>query len=70
MQSSDTDVIIILIGNMHLAKNRVKVWIRKSRNDLRYINISSIANKFGQQMSQAMPAFHALFGSDYTSTFF
>ena len=41
----------------------------ETKNTLRYVSVNQIYSSLGQLLSSALPAFHALFGSDYTAAF-
>lgn len=70
IRASDTDVGIILIHHAH--KCRANMWMLTgliSKNNLRYVNLTEIANSLGSDVCDALPAIHAFTGSDYTSCF-
>lgn len=75
VKASDTDVLIILLGNMHKFPN-LYIWLannssRKSTNkDEVYINCTDLSKKLGATLCLALPAFHAYTGCDYTAAFF
>ena len=41
----------------------------ETKNTLRYVSVNQIYSSLGQLLSSALPAFHALFGCDYTAAF-
>lgn len=74
IKASDTDVLIILLGNMHklmesesfLASSTTK----KTNNQfVDCINCTDLALKLGIKLCQSLPAFHAFTGCDYTAAF-
>ena len=67
VRASDTDIAVILIH--HAAGFKSKLWMElgtSSNNSRRYISITNVAHTLGQLMCAALPAFHALTGTDYT----
>ena len=70
INSQDTDVLIIVLGFFH------QLQARYNFNDIvidfgltnRY-SVSTIAEKLGTTVCQALPFFHALTGCDTTSAF-
>ena len=72
VRTSDTDILIILLGVFHEFKKNSEIWMEIgeiSRNTLRYININQLHNCLGTKLSKSLLAFHAFTGSDYTSSF-
>lgn len=70
IKSADIDVLILLLGNIELIKANIWMMVdRISRNDLRMINVGTIAAKLGLKLAKCLPAFDALTGSDYTAAF-
>ena len=75
IKSADTDVLIILLGNMHKIKNS-EIWLatslskKRNSNDLNCINCTELASKLGLDLCLGLPAFHAYTGSDYTAAFY
>ena len=70
INSEDTDVLIILLGFFHQLQSKYNfsdVVIDFSRTK-RY-SVSTLAEKLGTSICQALPFFHALTGSDTTSAF-
>ncbi|VVC93252.1 unnamed protein product [Leptidea sinapis] len=74
VKASDTDVLIILLGNMHKFPN-LHIWLAnnsssKSKNKVEvYINCTELSKKLGATLCLALPAFHAYTGCDYTAAF-
>lgn len=75
IQSADTDVLVILLGNMHKMQNS-QIWLasslskKKNSNDFNCINCTELASKLGPDLCLGLPAFHAYTGSDYTAAFY
>ena len=70
----DTDVIVILVGKYHhILTNypQTDIWVAFGKGDYFCLkSISTICTTLGEDMSKALPIFHALTGCDTTSTFF
>ncbi len=71
IRATDTDIMIILLYHV---PNMVgcKVWMdsgMSSDNTRKYITISSIAKGLGVEICNALLAFHAFTGCDYTCAF-
>lgn len=75
VKAADTDVLIILLGNMHNFSN-LEIWLANSTSkksnykDEVYINCTDLSIKLGATLCLALPAFHAFTGCDYTAAFF
>lgn len=75
VKASDTDVLIILLANMHKV-SQTEIWlagsaIKKGNNkDLNCINCTELALKLGSTLCLSLPAFHAFTGCDYTAAFY
>ena len=73
LRTNDTDVLIIALGCMHNMPSKLQLWMEVGTyysNNLRYINISSLAKHMGDTLCRAMPAYHAFTGCDYTASFY
>lgn len=71
VRASDTDILIILLGNMDHLNASLKLWMNLGvGNHERIININEIYKILGNSLSKALPCFHALTGCDYTPAFF
>ena len=72
---ADTDSLIIAVGCFQklLEKHlKLKLWLEmgvETKNTLRYVSVNQIYLSLGQLLLSALPAFHALFGCDYTGAF-
>ena len=72
IRCSDTDILIIALGVFDRIVDDKKVWIdcgKTSDNSRRYVSVNKIYNHFGSNVCKALPALHALTGSDFTSCF-
>ncbi|KAF0748896.1 Uncharacterized protein FWK35_00021465 [Aphis craccivora] len=73
IRCNDTDVLIIILGNMNKFINAVNIWLEVgliSTNNLRYIDVSKLFSSFGIELSTTLLAFHALTGCDFTPVFY
>ena len=71
VRSTDTDVMVILL--YHANKHEADVWValgHSSGNTRRYVHITELANYLSPVLCKALPAYHALTGCDYISSFF
>ncbi len=72
IRTSDTDVLAIAIGNFSKITSGIKLYVEVvliSKNTLRYIDVTSISEKLGPSLSNAIPAFHAFTGCDFSPAF-
>jgi hypothetical protein len=72
IKTADTDVAIIALVNMSKFDDSKRIWIQTGRsrdNSFRYIDLSNLYLKLNPNLSNALPALHALTGSDYTPSF-
>lgn len=61
IRTSDTDIVVIMLGNMEHLQAEVTVWIDLGvGNARRYIDVSAFYNKLGPKISKALPALHAI----------
>lgn len=73
IRCNDTDVLIIILGNMNKFIHSVNVWLEVgliSTNNLRYIDVIKLYVSLGIELSTSLPAFHALTGCDFTPAFY
>ncbi|XP_045463775.1 uncharacterized protein LOC123673332 [Harmonia axyridis] len=71
IRCSDTDILIILLGNMHHLNASLKIWVNLGvGNHERFISVNQVHEILGNSLSKALPCFHALTGCDYTPAFF
>ena len=62
-RTSDTDVLIILLANMHRFDRNTNIWIEagiSSKITLGFVDVSSIYRSLGDLLSRALTGFHAL----------
>lgn len=72
VRGADTDILIILLGNLHKINKNVNIWMEvgvASKNTCRFVDVNAIFNKLGSSMCKSLPAFHSLTGCDYTASF-
>ena len=70
VRASDTDITVILL--YHCNRFQSTLWMdigTVSKNNRRYVNLTAIWKELGPDLCEALPAFHAFTGSDYTSAF-
>lgn len=74
VEANDTDVLVILLGNMEkFASKDLTIWLRGSRgkNNVKdCINCSELASSLGDSLCRSLPGFYAFTGCDYTAAFF
>ena len=70
--ADDSDIFILLLSVAHLFQTDVYFRQGKTtdKDGILYNQIQPLAEYFGEDVCSALPAFHVLTGSDYTSTFF
>ncbi|KAG5868788.1 hypothetical protein JTB14_001697 [Gonioctena quinquepunctata] len=67
---SDTNILIILPGNMDHLNASLKLWMNLGvGNNERFISVNQVYEIVGNSLSKALPCFHALTGCDYTPAF-
>ncbi|GFX71543.1 hypothetical protein TNCV_2695311 [Trichonephila clavipes] len=68
---SDSDILIILLGNLDHQNASLKLWIQWSvGNHERVISINGLYQDLGISLSKALPCFYVITGCDYTPAFF
>lgn len=71
VRCSDSDILVILLGNMDHLSACLKLWIQWGvGNHERLINVNELYQVLGISLSKALPCFHAMTGCDYTAAFF
>ena len=66
----DTDVVIILAGELCQTQPLADIWIAFGMSKkYRFYSINAICASLGEQRSRALPVFHTLTGCDTTSAF-
>ena len=71
VRANDTDILVVLLANQgHLPGK--SIWMELglfTTNNLRYVDVSLLANNLGSRLCQSLPGFHAFTGCDYTPSF-
>lgn len=68
---SDTDILIILLGNLHKISKESKVFIVSGTQKNRLvINVTALYETLEPELCKSLMAFHALTGCDYNPSFF
>lgn len=71
IKCSDTDILVILMGNMKNMKSRSKIWIECGTAAKRHvIDVCKLYDSLGELLCRALPGFHALTGCDYNPSFY
>ncbi|CAH0563075.1 unnamed protein product [Brassicogethes aeneus] len=71
IRSSDTDVLIILLGNMNKVNEALKIWMHIGvGNSQNYINVTQLYGNLGVRICRALPGLHAFTGCDYNPAFY
>ena len=71
IRCSDTDVLIILLGNMEFFNTESTIWMHVGvGNNQRYINVTKLYETLGKDLCVSLPAFHAFTGCDFNPAFF
>ena len=76
VRSTDADNLMIAIGCFQKLQEKYqkrRLWLEmgvETKNTVRYVSVNQIYSSLGQLLSSVLPAFHALFGCDYTAAFY
>ncbi|GFS76305.1 uncharacterized protein TNCV_4668291 [Trichonephila clavipes] len=71
VRCSDSDILIIFLGNLDHLNASLKLWIQWGvGNHERLISINDLYQDLCISLSKALPCFHAITGCDYTPGFF
>ena len=74
VRTVDTDVLVILIGkfqHLRVIQRNLDLWVGfGTGRNFSFISINTICAGLGEARSRSLPVFHALTGSDTTSTFY
>lgn len=71
IRCSDTDICIIMLGNMSALQKDLKITMDLgSGNCRRFVNITKLYEKLGTNVCSALPGFHALTGCDFNPAFY
>lgn len=69
VKCSDTDIVVIMLGNLH--KITAKIYIECGVSNSRHvIDVNALHTLLGLDLCKALPGFHALTGCDYNPAFF
>lgn len=69
VKCSDTDILIIMLGNVDRIKAKIYIECGVS-NSRHVVNISALVEDLGLDLCRALPGFHAFTGCDYNSAFY
>ena len=71
-QATDTDILVILLGNMHKLNDKtILIASASNKNDERQcLNCTELAEVLAQDLCKALPGFRAFTGCDYTAAFY
>ncbi|KAJ8666349.1 hypothetical protein QAD02_008011, partial [Eretmocerus hayati] len=70
IRCSDTDVLIIMLGNMDHLNDDVQVWLDFGTGEARKaINVTDLRNSMGE-ICNALPGIHAFTGNDHNPCFY
>lgn len=71
IKCDDTDIIVILLGNMHKLKYSSKICVQFGASDhMRNIDVNGIHGKLKADVCKTLPAFHAFTGCDFNPSFY
>lgn len=70
IRCSDTDIPIIMLGNMGMTRDKLQIRMLLGTGEKRYLNINKLYDKLGDELCAALPAFHALTGCDFNPAFY
>ncbi|XP_050294313.1 uncharacterized protein LOC126734656 [Anthonomus grandis grandis] len=71
IRCSDTDVLIIMLGNMSQIRYNHHIHMEVGTgNHHRFIDVTKLFDTLGKDVSEALPAFHAFTGCDFNPSFF
>lgn len=71
IRCSDTDILIIMLGNMNFIQSDLKISMHVGTgNYQRFINISNLYETLGPRLCSSLPGFHALTGCDFNPAFY
>ncbi|KAK9876448.1 hypothetical protein WA026_012761 [Henosepilachna vigintioctopunctata] len=72
IKSCDTDVLIIMLGNMdYLKSESLNIYMEYgAANKRRILNVTQLHIELGPTVCASLPGFHAITGCDYNPSFF
>jgi 5'-3' exonuclease len=66
IRCSDTDILVIMLGNMNFIPNDLKISMHVGTgNHQRFIDINKLYETLGLHLCSSLPGFHALTGCDF-----
>lgn len=69
VKCSDTDIVVIMLGNLH--EITAKIYIECGASESRHvIDVNALHTLLGLDLCKALPGFHAMTGCDYKPAFF
>ena len=69
IKCSDTDIVVIMSGNLHEIKSKIYIECGIS-NSRHIIDVNALHKLLGLDLCKAVPGFHAFTGCDYNPAFF
>lgn len=67
---SDTDILVIILGNMVNLSNSCNIWIGfGTANHQRIIDVTNLDQQLGNSICNALPGQHAFSGCDFIAAF-
>lgn len=71
IRCSDTDILIIMLGNMNFIQRDLKISMHiGTGNSQRFIDITKLYETLGPGLCSSLPGFHALTGCDFNPAFY
>jgi 5'-3' exonuclease len=71
IRCSDTDILVIMLGNMNFIPNDLKISMHVGTgNHQRFIDINKLYEALGPHLCSSLPGFHALTGCDFNPAFY
>jgi hypothetical protein len=71
IRCSDTDILVIMLGNMNFIPNDLKISMHVGTgNHQRFIDINKLYQTLGPHLCSSLPGFHALTGCDFNPAFY
>ena len=68
--ADDTDVYILFISNQANGTIYFQQGTSSSKQEITYHSVTTLANELGNDICNALPAFHTLTGPNFTRTFY
>ena len=71
VKCSDTDIVIILLGNMHRMYSEMKIHVLLGSSKTQWIiDINELHSSLSPNVCKVLPGFHDFTGCDYNPSFF